>query len=155
LNPRRCFVVTNILAAFSESVASRAMMEFLATMPLDREKCQVTLLHIFMKPSASEELMGKKYTAEQPARLMAALQKAKDKLVEKGFSPDHVQIDLVAEPYVTVADGIIDQCKRRGCQMVMIGRKKMSKAEEFVMGDVCVKLVRALEGVAVLVVKSK
>jgi len=131
------------------------MMEFLATMPLSREECQVTLLHVFMKPSASEELMGKKFTAEQPARLLAALQKAKDKLVERGFSPDKIQIDLVSDPYVTVADGIIDQCNKRGCQMVMIGRKKMSKAEEFVMGDVCVKLVRALEGVAVLVVKSR
>ncbi len=40
-------------------------------------------------------------------------------------------------------------------EMVMIGRKRMSKAEEFVMGDVGVKLVRALEGVAVLVVKSR
>jgi hypothetical protein len=29
----------------------------------------------------------------------------------------------------------------------------MSKAEEFVMGDVSIKLVRALEGTAVLVVK--
>lgn len=147
--------MTSILVAFSDSVSTRVMMEFLATMPLSREECQVTLLHVFMKPSASEELMGKKFTAEQPARLLAALQKAKDKLVEHGFSPDKVQIDLVSDPYVTVADGIIDQCKKRGCQLVMIGRKKMSKAEEFVMGDVCVKLVRALEGVAVLVVKSR
>jgi nucleotide-binding universal stress UspA family protein len=131
------------------------MMEFLTAMPLRREDCRVTLLHIFMKPSASEELMGKKFTEEQPSRLMAALQKAKDKLVENGFSPDLIQIDLVSDPYATVADGIIDQCKKRGCHMVMIGRKRMSKAEEFVMGDVCVKLVRALEGVAVLVVKSK
>ncbi len=38
--------------------------------------------------------------------------------------------------------------------MVVIGRKRMSKAEEFVMGDVSVKLVRALEGAAVLVVTS-
>ena len=148
-------MATTILVAFSESVSSRVMMEFLAAMPLRREDCRVTLLHIFKKPSASEELMGKKFTEQQPSRLMAALQKAKDKLVESGFRPDHIQIDLVSDPYPTVADGIIDQCKKRGCQMVMIGRKKMSKAEEFVMGDVCVKLVRALEGTAVLVVKSK
>jgi hypothetical protein len=38
--------------------------------------------------------------------------------------------------------------------MVVLGRKRMSKAEEFVLGDVGVKLVRALEGVAILVVKA-
>ena len=144
-----------ILVAFSESVSSRVMLEFLASMPLCREDCQVTLLHIFKKPPATEELMGKKFTDEQPSRLMAALQKAKDKLVENGFGPDRIQIKLVSDPYPTVADGIIDQCKKHGCQVVMMGRKKMSKAEEFVMGDVSVKLVRALEGTAVLVVKSK
>jgi len=144
-----------ILVAFSESMSSRVMMEFLAAMPLRREDCQVTLLHLFKKPSASEELMGKKFTEEQPTRLLGALQKAKDKLVENGFLPDHVRIELISDPYPTVADGIIDQCKKRGCQMVVIGRKKMSKAEEFVMGDACIKLVRALEGLAVLVVKSK
>ena len=148
-------MATSILVAFSDSVSTRVMMDYLMAMPLCREECQVTLLHVFMKPSASEELMGKKFTEEQPARLLAALQRAKDKLVEIGFSPDNVQVELVSDPYATVADGIIDQCKKRGCQMVMIGRKKMSKAEEFVMGDVCVKLVRAVEGVAVLVVKSR
>ncbi len=148
-------MATSILVAFSESVSSRVMLDFLMAMPLCREEIQITLLHIFKKPSASEELMGKKFTEEQPSRLKAALQKAKDKLVESGFRPDHVHLELVSDPYPTVADGIIDQCKKRGCQMVMMGRKKMSKAEEFVMGDVSVKLVRALEDTAVLVVKSK
>ncbi len=39
--------------------------------------------------------------------------------------------------------------------MVVIGRKRMSKAEEFVLGDPSIKLVRVLEGAAVLVVKSR
>jgi hypothetical protein len=38
--------------------------------------------------------------------------------------------------------------------MVVIGRKRMSKAEEFVMGDISIKLIRALENAAVLVVTS-
>jgi nucleotide-binding universal stress UspA family protein len=60
-----------------------------------------------------------------------------------------------SEAYPTVADGIIDQCRKRNCTMVVLGRKRMSKAEEFVMGDVCVKLVRGLEKAAVLVVKTQ
>ncbi len=57
--------------------------------------------------------------------------------------------------YPTVADGIIDQFKKGDYNIVVIGRKKMSKAEEFVLGDPCVKLVRELEGTAILVVKSR
>lgn len=58
------------------------------------------------------------------------------------------------DPYHTVTDGIIDQFNKGRYSMVVIGRKTMSKAEEFVRGDVSVKLVRVLKGAAVLVVTT-
>ncbi len=99
--------------------------------------------------------MGKEFTEQQPKRFLAVLERAKAKLVQSGFISDHIEVAVVSEPYPTVADGIIEQCKKWECAMVVVGRKKLSKAEEFVMGDVCVKLVRGLENAAVLVVKSQ
>lgn len=144
----------SILVSVNDSVSSRAALNFLARLAFCPEDCNVTLLHLFRKPSASEELMGKKFTQEQPTRFIAVLEKAKDKLVEFGFNPNNIEIEMVTQPYATVADGIIDQFKKKNFDMVVIGRKRMSKAEEFVMGDVSVKLVRALVGAAVLVVTS-
>jgi nucleotide-binding universal stress UspA family protein len=144
----------SILVSVSDSVSSRAALNFLARLAFCPEDCNVTLLHLFRKPSASEELMGKKFTQEQPTRFINVLEKAKDKLVEFGFNPNNIEIEMVTQPYATVADGIIDQFKKKNFDMVVIGRKRMSKAEEFVMGDVSVKLVRALVGAAVLVVTS-
>ena len=86
---------------------------------------------------------------------MAMLADAKKKLVDSGFLPDHTEVSLVTESYATVADGIIDQFRKGDYQMVVIGRKRMSKAEEFVLGDASIKLVRALEGTAVMVVKLR
>ncbi|MBW2609882.1 MAG: universal stress protein [Deltaproteobacteria bacterium] len=119
------------------------------------EDWHISLVHFFRKSSASEELMGKKFTKEQPARMLAVLQKAKDRLVENGFNPEKIKTELIEEPYPTVADGIIDQFNKGDFETVLIGRKRMSKAEEFVMGDISVKLIRALEDAAVLVVKSR
>jgi nucleotide-binding universal stress UspA family protein len=144
----------SILVSLNDSVSSQAALDFLAHLAFCPDDSYITLLHLFRKPSASEELMGKKFTEEQPARFMAVLQKAKDKLIEFGFNPNNIEIEMVTRPYTTVADGIIDQFKKKNFDMVVIGRKRMSKAEEFVMGDVSVKLVRALEGAAVLVVTS-
>jgi len=135
-------------------MSSRAVVDFLAKVCLSHEESRITLLHLFRKPSASEELMGKKYSDELRERMLKALQTAKEKLVREGFQPDKIQIEMVTEPYPTIADGIIDQCRKRDTDIVVIGRKRMSKAEEFVLGDVSVKLIRALEGVAVLVIKS-
>ncbi len=135
-------------------MSSRAVVDYLARLSFCPEDAHITLVHLFKKPTATEDLMGKKFTEEQPARFSAVLEKAKDKLIEHGFAPNNIDIKLITDPYPTVAEGIIDQFKNKHFDMVIIGRKRMSKAEEFVMGDISVKLVRALEGTAVLVVKS-
>ena len=145
----------SILVALNDSVSSRALVEYLAQMSLCPDDWDIDLLHFFRKPSSSEELMGKKFAADQPAKMTAMLEKAKEKLVENRFNPEKINVDLVNEPYESIAEGIIDQAQKRGSSMVIIGRKKMSKAEEFVMGDISVKVIRALDGAAVLVVKSK
>jgi nucleotide-binding universal stress UspA family protein len=144
-----------ILVAVNDSLSSRAAVDFVASMPMGSKESHIVLIHILRKPSASEELMGKKFTEEQPKRFLAVLQKAREKLIQSGYKAENIEMELISEPYPTVADGIIDQCMRRNCAMVVLGRKRMSKAEEFVMGDVCVKLVRGLEKVAVLVVKTQ
>jgi hypothetical protein len=114
----------------------------------------LTLLHVFRQPAAGEELMGEKFMKRQPAKFQQFLEGIRDKLVEDGFRPDHIEINLATETYSTITDGIIDQYNKGEYNMVVLGRKRMSKAEEFVLGDVGVKLVRALEGVAILVVKA-
>ena len=145
----------SILIALNDSVSSRAVLDYVAGLSLCPDDWHITLIHLFKKTSASEQLMGKKFTAELPSRFLAVLENAKDKLVEKGFNPDKIEVKLVDEDYLTIADGIIDQFKKGDFNMVVIGRKRMSKAEEFVMGDISIKLVRSLEGAAVLVVKPQ
>ena len=145
----------SILIAMNDSLSARAAVDFIANLAICPEEMDITLLHVFRKPSAGEELMGEKFMKEQPTRYLNALEKARDKLVEKGCNPKTVSIKLVEDPYPTVAEGIIDQFDKGDYSMVVIGRKRMSKAEEFVRGDVSVKLVRALKGAAVLVVTTE
>jgi nucleotide-binding universal stress UspA family protein len=144
-----------MLIAMDDSSSSRAAVDFVANLAICPEDIEITLLHVFRKPSAGEELMGEKFMKAQPARYLAAMESAKDKLVEKGCNPNSVKIKLIEDPYPTITEGIIDQFSKENYSMVVIGRKRMSKAEEFVRGDVSAKLVRALKGAAVLVVTSK
>jgi nucleotide-binding universal stress UspA family protein len=144
----------SILIAMDDSLSSRTAVDFVANLAICPEEVDITLLHVFRKPSAGEELMGEKFMRQQPARYLSAMEKARDQLVAKGCNPNTVTIKLIEDPYTTVAEGIIDQFNKGRYSMVVIGRKRMSKAEEFVRGDVSVKLVRALKGAAVLVVTT-
>jgi nucleotide-binding universal stress UspA family protein len=148
-------LANEILICVSDSRSSRAALDFFGSMAMCPEECNITLLHLFRQLSASEDLMGRKFVEELPARYRTVLEKARDNLIEYGYRPDRVRTLLVEKAYPTISDGILDQYKRQHYDMVIIGRKRMSKAEEFVLGDVSIKLVRALENTSILVVKSK
>jgi nucleotide-binding universal stress UspA family protein len=147
-------VKNSILLALNDTVSSRKALEFILQYSMLPKDADLTLLHIFRGPSAGENLMGEKFILRQPERLQKFLESARDKLVQNGFDPVHIEIKLITETYPTITEGIIDQFNKGSYNMVVLGRKRMSKAEEFVLGDVGVKLVRALEGVAILVIKA-
>lgn len=144
----------SILMAFNDSTSSRTALNFLAQISVCPDQSKITLVHVFRKPTGSEEMMGKKYMQKEPERIKEAMEKARRKLVDAGYAPDNVTIKFVDKSYSSIADGIIDQFKAGDFNMVVIGRKKMSKSEEFVLGDPSIKLVRSLSGTAVLVVKQ-
>lgn len=145
----------SILVALKDSGSSRAVLDYLSRLPFAREEVILTLLHVFRKPSTSEEFMGEDYFQEEVSRLEGNLKEARDQLSEAGFQTDAVDVRVSTELYPTVTEGILDHFSEGGYDLVVIGRREKSKSEEFVMGDVGVKLIRSIEGAAgVLVVKS-
>ena len=145
----------SFLIPINDSVSSRKMVDFLINMPVSMADCHMTLLHVFRQPTSGEQLMGKKYMEELPVKHKALLEKVKDRLItEKHFPPGQIDIVLLTDPYPSVSEGIIEFFKKGHYDMVVIGRKKMSKSEEFVLGDISVKLVRSLDNTAILVVKT-
>ena len=148
-------MANSLLIPLNDSAASGAVVDFLINMSLSPAGCHITLIHVFRKPTSGEELMGKKFMDEQPAKFKALLDMAKQRLVtEKRLDPDQIDIQLLTDPYPSVTEGIIDFFKKGDYDMVVIGRKKMSKSEEFILGDISVKLVRSLDKTSILVVKS-
>ena len=146
--------MSTILVALNDSASSRAVVDSFVKLELCSEQFDFKLVHVLIKPAAGDELMGKKFMKEQPVRIQKMLDQAKKSLVACGVSPSKIETEIVSEPCDTVADGIIEVFRKGDYRMVVVGRKKMSKAQEFVLGDPSVRLVRALEGTAILVVKS-
>ena len=145
----------SILVALNDSESSKAVVDYLINLAVKTDHIHITLTHVLIKPAAGDELMGKKFMQEQPMRIQRVLENAKKRLVNHGFTPDNIRLNIVSEPCDTVADGITDLFQKGNYDLVVIGRKKMSKAQEFVLGDPSIRLVRALEGTAILVVKTK
>jgi nucleotide-binding universal stress UspA family protein len=145
----------SILVVLNDTPCSKLALEFLAQCPLSFPEVRITILHVFRKPSGSEEMMGKKFLKSQKERVDKAMANARQRLIEAGYPPDNVRTHIATQPYPTVADGIIAKVNKDNHDIVVIGRKNMSKSEEFVMGDASIRLLRALEKAAVIVVKCR
>lgn len=140
----------SILIVIKDSVSSREALEYISLLPFCKEDVEITLLHIFRKTSMSEELMGENFTEEETKKWQKQLENAKEILISQGLLPEKIHTKLVSDAYPTVADGIIDQFKKGSYGTLVLGHKKKSRAEEFVKGDISIKLLRNLEGVAIL-----
>lgn len=140
----------SILIVLKDSVSSREALEYISLLPFCKEDVDITLMHIFRKTSMSEELMGENFTDEETQKWQKQLDNAKNVLVSHGLIPEKIQTKLISDAYPTVADGIIDQLKKGNFGTLVLGHKKKSRAEEFVKGDISMKLLRSLEGVAIL-----
>lgn len=144
----------SMLVPLNDSKTSQGVINFLLNMSLCTD-ARLTLIHIFRKPSSGEALMGKKFMAEMPARLEKMLMDTKERLMtEKGFDPANITVELVDKGYASASEGIIDYFQQGDFDMVVIGRKQMSKSEEFVLGDISAKLIRSLTKASILVVKT-
>ena len=146
---------TNVFIGISDSVIFREVLNRFITMPFKKENLTITLVHVFRKATNSEQLLGKDYTAQQIERFTDILKETKKHLIINGYKEEQVFFKLIETPYPTVADGLIDQFEKGDYHMVVLGRKRMSKAEEFVLGDPCTKLIRCLENTCVLIIKGK
>jgi nucleotide-binding universal stress UspA family protein len=142
----------SILLAVSDSETSWQVLDYFTGLSFCADTVEITLLHVFRDPWP-EELMGIAMEERPREKIAAVLEKFRDNLIENGFNPRNIKIKLTTEPYPSIADGIIEEFKKGDYNTVVLGRRKMSKAEEFVLGDVSMKLVRTLEGAGILVVK--
>jgi nucleotide-binding universal stress UspA family protein len=144
---------TSILVVLNDTPCSKVAVSFLTQCPLSSAEVQITLLHVFRKPTGSEEMMGKKFLQAQREKTEAAMCTARQVLIDAGYPPDHIHSHIETQPYATVADGIIAEVARGDYDIVVIGRKKMSKSEEFVLGDASIKVIRDVERATVIVVR--
>ena len=143
----------SILAAINNSISSRFAIDFLGRMPLNPDEVDIKFIHILREPKAGEDFLGEQFMQMLPERFREVLNHARQRMIDQGFKPERITTELVTENFPTVTDGIIDVFRKGSYNMVVVGRKRMSKAEEFVLGDPSVKLVRELSGTAVVVVK--
>ncbi len=144
-----------ILLALDASEGSMRAVDYVGTM-MGGSDCSVTLLHverdvhflqqIDMLPSEHDAL-----TKEIAKDIMPVFDEAENRLINAGFIPNQVNTSLITG-VSSRAGAIITEAKQGGYGTIAIGRRGMSKVEEFFMGRVSNKVIHLAKETAVWVV---
>jgi nucleotide-binding universal stress UspA family protein len=117
---------------------------------------QVTLLHIILEPEATffpNDQERQKWLADQLAEAKTMMAGYKNILVDAGFPEDKVNVRIEMMQAPSVADCIIKEQEELKCCTIVIGRRGISKKEEFIFGSTSNRIIHEAKKCAVLVIE--
>ena len=146
-------ILIGIDASINSKIAAEYIRNFLGCRNSD---CEVVLLHIIPRTKSEEEKKVRGIDEERERVIIKGiLLKIKDGFVRSGFNQNAVKMEIIKGEHDTVAEGILEYSKKGDFFAVVLGRRGISKAEEFLFGSVTQKVVSEAKGCAVWVVEPE
>ncbi len=157
--PTTCPEVSDrhLLLAVDASPYARHAVDFVGDLFGGRDDCRITLLHVVQRPAAeqfADEAACIAWTEAHAAAAQAILDGARERLAVRGIPAARIAVEVEAIEVATVADAILAARQRLGCCTVVVGRRRLSKQEEFLYGSTSNRILHEAHGCAVLVVQS-
>ncbi len=117
---------------------------------------QITLAHVLVRPSPDlfEEPEGaKRYEAEVQGKMEAVFARATKALKGAGVPAEAVRSKLIVTDEPGIAQGLLAERGAGGYGTVVVGRRGVTKAEEFLFGSVSNKIIHHAKDCAIWVVE--
>ena len=148
--------VKHILIAVDTSDNARRAVSFVGDFLGCYEGMRVTLLLVVLEPEATffrDNGARKTWLAEKQEEARQVMAQYRDILLEAGFAEDKigVRIDTMQAP--SVAACILRVQEELKCSVIVIGRRGISKKEEFIFGSTSNRIIHEAQKCAVLVIE--
>jgi nucleotide-binding universal stress UspA family protein len=149
-------VERHIMVAVDGSDNARRAVLFVGDFFGCYEGFQVTLLHIILEPDANffrNNGERQKWLCDRQEEAGKMMDEYKHILVDAGFPEDkiNIRIDVMQGP--SVADCIIKEQEEMKCCTIVIGRRGISKKEEFIFGSTSNRIIHDAKKCAVLIIE--
>ena len=145
-----------ILAAVDESENSRRAVNYLSRWVACYEEAEVVLTHVVKEPSEDvlpDQDEREVYLAERREAGQALLTKCRERLERHGVPSERLAHNLLTcVPPDTIVEAILQEMENGDYDTIVLGRRGMSKKEEYIFGSVTNRLVREIEDSSVWVV---
>lgn len=146
----------HLLVAVDESENSRRTVMYVADFFGNDHDVFITLLSIVPEPSEDyfpSEAERRKWMDDKNNSMQAILAGYKEVLLGGGFQDKQIEIRLSIRPCVSIADVILEEQEKLRCCIVVVGRRGITHAEEFVFGSTSSKILHHAKHCAVMVIE--
>ncbi len=99
----------------------------------------------------SPELRGYFWKREDEEQMNRAFEEARQLLIEGGFKETEIATHFAVESG-EIAQIIFDAAREMGCSTILVGRRRLSRVKELLLGSVSNSLVKLARGISVWVV---
>ncbi len=147
-----------ILAFDGSKHAQKAVSRF--TMLADPDRCHVEICHVIRSVNVVGPMgdiavfpadIERQWIDESVKNIEPMMEKAKSQLVKSGFSPERVFCKILTDQ-ASRAFGILNEAEASGYDTIVVGRRGLTRVQEFAMGRVGRKILHAADQQAVWVV---
>lgn len=135
-----------LLIAIDGSPSSMAAVDFVAD-NISGNDYSVGLIHVIrgfgsLVPDNPEFLMPAENVELAHNEMLELFSGVKEKLIKSGFDEQHIRQRIITGVY-SRAGAIVEEAKAGDYGTIVIGRKGLSRVEEFFMGRVCNKVIHS------------
>lgn len=149
-------VERHIMIAVDSSANSRRAVLFVGDFFGCYEGFKVTLLHIILEPEDTFFRSGderQQWLTAQQEEARKVMGEYRHILVDAGFPEERITVRIESMQAPSVADCIIREQEEMKCCTIVIGRRGISKKEEFIFGSTSSRIIHEAKKCAVLVIE--
>ncbi|MEW6601155.1 MAG: universal stress protein [Nitrospirota bacterium] len=146
----------HILVALDETDSSTRALLYVADFLGGYQGIRVTLLRIIPEPSEDffdDRIARAQWIKVQYDKSIKVLEIYREVLVHSGFGSNNVDIKVNIMNCSSIAKSILEIQKKRGCCTVVVGRRAISRKEEFIFGSTTSKMLHTEKKCALWVVE--
>jgi len=148
---------TKVLIAIDLSENSLKAVDYVGKMLCRLKDVDVTLLHVIKELSQDttpDPAERERHVQQARSKSLALMEQAARGLISQSIPDKHIHLKIqICRKQVSVADLILSEQQKGEYGTIVIGRRGVSKREEFLFGSVSNSVVREAKGCAVWVIE--
>jgi nucleotide-binding universal stress UspA family protein len=146
----------NILIAVDASENAKRAVQYVRDVIGGLPGFHVTVLSIISEPSEDYFVNADERNAwveKENTATKSILDGYRQMLIQAGFRDEDVTVHAVLKECASIAECILEEQRKLGCGTVVIGRRGISKKEEFIFGSTSNKILHSARDCSIWVIE--